>query len=200
MAAPIDFYLDFSSPYAYLASTKIDELAAKHKREVNWRPFLLGAVFKITKSAPLVNFPLKNEYVRRDWERSARAFGIQYKLPTPFPFLSVAAARAFYWLNGRDPALARKFAKAVFSAAFVDAKDVTPAETVAEIAATLGVSKSDTLAALNDEQVKDKLRQEVDAAIERGVFGAPFIFVDGEPFWGSDRLEQVDRWLAKGGW
>ncbi len=199
MAAAIDFYLDFSSPYAYLASTKIDDLAAKHGREVTWRPFLLGAVFKVTKMAPLLNYPLKTEYVQRDWQRFARLFGVPCRLPSPFPFLSVNASRAFYWLEGRDPALAKKFGKAIYHQVFGEAKDVTSAEAVADVATRLGIAKSDMLAALNDPQVKDKLRQAVDTAIGRGVFGAHYIIVDGEPFWGADRLDQVERWMA-GGW
>jgi 2-hydroxychromene-2-carboxylate isomerase len=62
------------------------------------------------------------------------------------------------------------------------------------------VDKPELAQALNDAAVKERLRIEVDAAIERGVFGSPYIVVDGEPFWGSDRLEQVDRWLTTGGW
>jgi len=200
MAAPIDFYFDFSSPPGYFASLKIDELAARHQRRVNWRPILLGAVFKVTGQAPLPGIPLKGAYVQRDWVRFGRLFGVNFKLPTPFPFLSVAASRAFYWLNGRDAELARNFARAVYHAAFAEARDTVPPEAIAAIAETLGVARGDTLAALNDSAVKDKLREEVDAAIARGVFGSPYVIVDGEPFWGADRLDQVDRWLATGGW
>jgi len=200
MAAPIDFYFDFSSPPGYLASTKIDQIAARHKREVNWRPILLGPIFKVTKSAPLINFPIKSDYVFHDWARFARLLGVKFKLPQPFPFLAVNTSRVFYWLHGRDPALARKYAQAVYHAAFGEGRDVASAEIAAEIAEPLGIARADTLAALNDTAVKDKLRQEVDAAIARNVFGSPIIIVDGEPFWGVDRLDQVDGWLATGGW
>jgi len=200
MAAPIDFYFDFSSPPGYFASLKIDELAARHGRSVNWRPILLGAIFKVTGQAPLPGIPLKGAYVQRDWVRFGRLLGVNFTLPAQFPFLSVASSRAFYWLHGRDPQLARNFARAVYHAAFADAKDTVPAEAVAGIAERLGVARAETLAALNDAGVKDKLRQEVDAAIARGVFGSPYIIVDNEPFWGADRLDQVERWLATGGW
>jgi 2-hydroxychromene-2-carboxylate isomerase len=100
--APIDFYFDFSSPYGYFASTMIDALAAKHGREVVWRPFLLGAAMKITGGAPLPGVPMKGDYARRDFARSAKFYGVAYKLPSNFPISSQAPARAFYWLNRTD--------------------------------------------------------------------------------------------------
>jgi 2-hydroxychromene-2-carboxylate isomerase len=200
MAGPIDFYFDFSSPYGYLASTKIDAIAARHKRSVNWRPHLLGAAFKITNAQPFTNMPLRSDYALHDWPRFARLLNVKFKLPEPFPFLAVAASRAFYWLHGKDPELAKKFARAAYHAAFVDGHNISPADSVATIAEQIGVARGDTLAALNDPAVKDRLRQEVDAALARKVFGSPFIIVDGEPFWGADRLDQVDGWLASGGW
>jgi 2-hydroxychromene-2-carboxylate isomerase len=84
MANPIDFYFDFSSPYGYFASARIEELAAKHGRNVNWRPILLGAVFKITGQQPLPSIPLKGSYANHDLARSARLFGLPYKFPTKF--------------------------------------------------------------------------------------------------------------------
>ncbi len=200
MAAAIDFYFDFSSPYGYLASTKIDEIAAKYGRDVMWRPFLLGPVFKISGLKPLVDVPLKSDYIRRDFDRSARLFGVPFKLPANFPFGAVAASRAYYWLSDRDLATAKRFAKAVYHAAFGDGLDVTPVDTVLDIAATLGVERDALKAALEDQAAKDRLKAEVDRAIRNGVFGSPYIVVDGEPFWGSDRLWQIEKWLETGGW
>jgi 2-hydroxychromene-2-carboxylate isomerase len=71
---------------------------------------------------------------------------------------------------------------------------------VAEIAAGIGIDRAALLAAVADPRIKDRLKEQTEAAIERGVFGSPFIFVDGEPFWGADRLPQVETWLSKGGW
>jgi 2-hydroxychromene-2-carboxylate isomerase len=200
MPEPIDFYFDFSSPYGYLASTRIDGIAEKHGRAVRWRPFLLGAVFKTTGQRPLTEQPMRGDYHRRDFARSARLFGVPFRLPDPFPFAAVAPSRAFYWLADRDPAKAKAFARAVFQAAFGEGRAVTSADRVAGLAEPLGIERADLLAALDDPAVKERLRVETDAAIARGAFGSPFIVVDGEPFWGSDRLDQVDRWLATGGW
>ena len=200
MANPIDFYFDFSSPYGYFASTKIEALAAKHGRTVFWRPILLGAVFKITGQQPLPTLPLKGSYARHDFARTARLFKVPFRLPTKFPIASTAPSRAFYWVGDRDPALAKKLAQALFHAYFAEDRDISSPEVTAHIAATLGVSKDELAHALNDLAVKERLKNEVDSAIERGVFGSPYIVIDGEPFWGSDRLEQIDQWLASGGW
>jgi len=200
MANPIDFYFDFSSPYGYFASAKIDELAAKHGRDVTWRPILLGAVFKITGGQPLPTIPLKGSYSAHDLQRSARLFKMSFKMPTKFPIGSTAPARAFYWLNDRDPAAARKLALALFHAYFAEDRDISNPEVTGNVAAKLGVDKVELAQALNEPAAKERLRSEVAAAIERGVFGSPYFIVDGEPFWGSDRLEQVDRWLETGGW
>jgi len=200
MANPIDFYFDFSSPYGYFAGTKIDDLAAKHGRDVTWRPILLGAVFKITGGQPLPTIPLKGSYSAHDLQRSARLFKMSFKMPTKFPIGSTAPARAFYWLNDRDPAAARKLALALFHAYFAEDRDISNPEVTGNVAAKLGVDKVELAQALNEPAVKERLRSEVAAAIERGVFGSPYIVIDGEPFWGSDRLEQMEKWLETGGW
>lgn len=197
MANPIDFYFDFSSPYGYLAAEKIDALAAKYSRTVNWRPILLGAVFKMNGMQPLTGIPLKGSYAKHDMLRSARMHGVKFKLPGKFPINTVAPCRAFYWLATRDPTLARNFAQAVYRAYFTEDRDVSSVEVTANVAARLGVDKAAVLQALEDPAVKERAKNEVDGAIERGVFGSPYIVIDGEPFWGADRLEQVERWLTK---
>lgn len=200
MSAPIDFYFDFSSPYGYFATEKIDGIAAQYGRTVNWHPILLGAVFKINGQQPLPNIPLKGDYARRDMMRCARWFGLPFKIPAKFPIGSVAPCRAFYWLHGQDAALAKKFALAVYRAYFVDGADISAVDITLNVAGTLGIDQVALAAALNDAAVKERTKQAVDAAIARNVFGSPYMLVDGEPFWGADRLDQLERWLAKGPW
>src|SRR5262245_12966018 len=185
MPGPIDFYFDFSSPYGYLASTQIEALAAKYGRAVTWRPFLLGAAFKVSGAGPLTMLPpIKANYFVHDFARTARMYGVPFNPPAKFPFLAVQASRAFYWLADRSADQARALAQATFAAAFRDGRDVSGAETVAEIAGGLGIARADLLTAVNDAAVKDRLRAEVDAGLARGVFGSPFFIIDGESFWG----------------
>jgi 2-hydroxychromene-2-carboxylate isomerase len=190
MKAPIDFYFDFSSPYGYLASRKIEALAGKHGRTVNWRPMLLGAAFKATGAAPLPSIPLKGDYAKRDFLRSARFHDVQFRLPDPFPISTVAACRAFYALEKEEDRV--RLAKALYSAYFVDNVNIGEAENVLKVAGNIGLKPD-----VNDQAVKDKTRAAVDAALAKGVFGSPYIVIDGEPFWGVDRFDQIERWLRE---
>ena len=200
MSAPIDFYFDFASPYGYFASTRIDEIAARHARQVVWRPFLLGPVFKQVGTSPLVSYPIKGKYVEHDFVRFARLLVVPFKMPANFPFGAVAASRAFYWIADQNADKAKAFARAVFRAGLGEGGDVTPVDVVLDLAGSLGIDRTGLQAALVDPAIKQRLVDEVDAAMKRGVFGSPTVIIDGEMFWGADRLDQVERWLATGGW
>jgi 2-hydroxychromene-2-carboxylate isomerase len=200
MAAPIDFYFEFASPYGYLASTQIDALAARHGRTIAWHPIMLGAAFKETGARPLMQTPLKGPYLLHDVPRFARLLGVPLTLPPVMPMNSLAASRACVWLDEDNPARAKSLAKALLRAHWGEGRDLSAPEAVAEIAAGFGIDRPSLLAAVADPRIKDRLKERTQAAIARGVFGSPFIFVDGEPFWGADRLPHVEAWLARGGW
>ena len=200
MAAPIEFYFDFSSPYGYLAAQRIEDVVADYEREVLWKPFLLGALFKTTGSQPLLDIPMKGDYARHDLARSARLYDIPYVLPETFPFMSVAACRAAYWLNEGDPEAAQALIGALFDSAFGAGESIAEPSEVAAVAEQLGHDPEQVLAAVQEPRIKDLLRREVEAAVGKGVFGSPTIIVDGEPFWGFDRLDDVAVWLETGGW
>jgi 2-hydroxychromene-2-carboxylate isomerase len=199
MSDPIDFWFDFSSPYSYIASERIDELAAKYERKVKWRPIMLGPVFKVSGLPFLVGIPLKGEYSKRDFDRSARFLEVPYTFPLKFPVATLAAARGYYWLHGQDCALAREFAHAVFRTYWVDGRDIGELPVVLEIAGKLGIDGGAFSTAIATPGIKDRLKQETEAAIGKGMFGAPYFMVDGEPFWGADRLPQIEKWLETGG-
>ncbi|WP_374239756.1 2-hydroxychromene-2-carboxylate isomerase [Zoogloea sp.] len=197
-AAALDFYFDFSSPYGYFAAEQIDALAARHGRTVNWHPFLLGATFKLTGLGPLPGIPLKGAYSMHDIARSARFFGLPYRQPSTFPIPTQHAARAFLWLHGRSPAKAKAFGLAAYRAYFVDDVNISDLGAVLDIAAGQGVDRDELSAVLAGSEIKAQLAAEVEQGIARGVFGSPFVIVDGEPFWGADRLPQLERWLQDG--
>lgn len=201
MASPIDFYFDFISPFGYLASTKIEEIADRHGRQVVWRPFLQGVtVLQVMGLKPLMETPLKADYMMIDRPRMARLFGVPMNIPDLDGVSSVAASRAFYWLTDRDVVIAVAFAKAVFRRLWVEGKDITQPETVAELSAEVGADSIDLTASLASPQLKDRLRRELDAAVARKVFGSPFVIVDDQPIWGADRLWMLEHWLEHGTW
>ncbi|PZX25265.1 putative thioredoxin oxidoreductase [Cupriavidus phytorum] len=196
MTAAIDFYFDFSSPYGYFASTRIDDLAQKYGRNVAWHPILLGVVFKTTGASPLPQLPLKGDYSWRDFERTARFHGIDYKRPTHFPLPTTHAARAMLWLqNHHGDDLAAAFARSVYRALFVDDINIAEPAEIMKLAEPLGVDVQALDAGATSYQIKDQLKAEIEVAMAKGVFGSPFVIVDGEPFWGFDRFDQVEAHL-----
>jgi 2-hydroxychromene-2-carboxylate isomerase len=199
VSSPIDFYFDFSSPYGYLAAQRIEALAEKYGRSVDWHPVLLGVIFKATGSAPLTTLPLKGEYSKADFARSARFHGIDFRMPSMFPIAGQAPARIVLWLKATDAAAAARVAKALYRAYFVDGIDISSPDEAVAVAAKEGVDPIGARAAIGDPAIKAALKDEVERALARGVFGSPFVFVDGEPFWGLDRFDQIERWLATGG-
>jgi 2-hydroxychromene-2-carboxylate isomerase len=204
MPRQIEFWFDFSSPYAYFAALEIDALARRHQSALAWRPFLLGAAFAVSGMQPLIQMPMRGDYAKRDWARLARRAAIPFTLPPSFPAGTKVAARAFYWLEAEHPALAPDFACAAFRAYFSEGRDIhapgQEVEAVTGLAAGLGIDAEALRAALSGEALKTVLRARTDEALRRGIFGSPFIIADGEPFWGADRLAMVDEWLRCGGW
>jgi len=204
MKKNIAFYFDYSSPFGYLAYERIWDIAKKHDRGITLHPIILGAIFKISRQTPLTLAPLKGEYSIHDFSRSAREHKVDYRHPDPFPIGSVLACRATLWLRDNpDPSLSsttRDFVQAVYRSFFCENKDITDVSTLADLAESLGINGDELVSAVGEPAIKEALRVEVDAAVDNGVFGSPMMIVDGEPFWGHDRLEQMDRWITTGGW
>jgi len=198
MPAPIIFYFDFSSPYSYLASEQIADVAARHGRTVDYRPTLLGAAFRTTGQRPLVDVPLKGDYSRRDMARSARYAGIDFRMPEKFPISTVHAARVFLVLQAQQPDAALPFLHGAFRAYFAQGLDISDIAAIRELLLAIGADADTVLEAAAQPAFKEQLKQSVDESIARGVFGAPYFVVDDEPFWGCDRLPQIERWLATG--
>lgn len=202
MPAPIDFHFDFISPYGYLASLRIEALAAKHGRAVHWRPMLLGvAVLKVMGLKPLLDTPLKGGYVRRDVLRHARKAGVtlgrDFDAPVGNP---LTPARAFYWASRHHPQQQAALVHALYAAYWRDGRDLSTPEAVAEAAAPAGIPADALAAGAASAEAATLLREAVDASLAAGIFGSPTVVVDGEPFWGVDRLPDVDEWLQRGGW
>lgn len=195
---PIEFYFEFASPYGYFASTKIDAIAAKYGRTVDWKPIMLGAALQATGSQPNVLIPIKGEYFKNDIIRCARILGLAFTMPDKMPMNSLAASRAFYWLDRREPPKAKQLAEAVYKAHWGLGRDMSDVEDVVHVAEPLDIDGDALRAACQKQEIKDKLKNITMASVESGVFGSPFIIADGEHFWGHDRLDHLERWLGPG--
>ncbi|MFC3325123.1 2-hydroxychromene-2-carboxylate isomerase [Mesorhizobium cantuariense] len=199
-SAPIEFWFEFSSPYAFFAAPEIVDVARRHDRPVVWRPFLLGALLKVTGMSPLPGQKLRGAYALHDWQRLARLHKVRFSLPTVFPLNSLAPARMTYAVESFEPDKAGPLARHFLAALFERGADIADVSIAARLGAELGHDATMLSNAAADHKWKDVLRARTDEAIERGIFGSPFVVVDGEGFWGSDRLAMVDRWLSCGGW
>ncbi|MFN3891651.1 MAG: 2-hydroxychromene-2-carboxylate isomerase [Beijerinckiaceae bacterium] len=201
MKPAIDFYFDIFSPFAYIASTQIDALAARHGRRVEWRPVLVGiTVMKVMGMKPLPEYPLKGPYLARDALRLAKIWGAPFKPHGLKGHNSLNAMRAFAWLKESDPESAKRFAQAMFRRLWVDGLNITPAEACAEEAIALGLDGGALMAAIATPEVKALLQGQVEHAIAQGVFGVPFVIADGEPFFGCDHFWMLEQWLRDGAW
>ena len=187
MSDTIEFWFDFASPYGFIAAMKIDAIACS----VDWRPFLLGAVYKKFGQSPLEH-PLKREYVVSvDAPRMARLIGLDLKVPADFPDHSLPPARMFYWIEDQDPMKAPEFAKAAYRAYWLEGRSTSDPAVAVSTAVARGFDRHAASAGLQQPSIKERLIRANDEAIGKGVFGSPFFLVDGEPFWGSDRLELI---------
>lgn len=193
---PIHVHLDFISPYGYFASLRVEALAARHGRTVAWHPMLLGvAVLKVMGLKPLMETPLKSDYVERDVRRYAREHGVPMKRqPRDAVMSPLACGRALAWVNRHQPARAGEVVHAIYRAYWGEAKDLSTPVSLEPVAGE-AIAR-----AAAGEEAATLLRAEVDASLAAGVFGSPTLLIDGEPFWGVDKLEQAERWLAAGGW
>lgn len=197
MSAAIDFYFDFGSPYAYCAAAQAEDIAAAHGRALVWRPVLLWVCRRhFGLPAPFQDGP-KAEYMRRDFERSAAYHGLPFVWPPSFAKSTHAAARLFYGIEARAPGQARAFACRALAAHFGEGVDLTDPERLAALAAGVGVPPEEAAHFGTSAEVREKLRQVNEDAIAAGVWGVPFFVLDGEPFFGADRLPQLDWRLAQ---
>jgi 2-hydroxychromene-2-carboxylate isomerase len=199
---PIDFYFDFISPYGYLASLRIEELAARHGASVRWYPILLGVtVLKVMGLRPVMETPLKRDYVEAEVARYCRRHGMSLNRPlAAAPMNPLPVARMFSWLSRHAPAYAVPYAKQALHRYWQEGLAVDTRDALLAAAAAAGIDESVALRAIESPEAKSHLIQDVDAAVARGVFGSPFFLVGGEPFFGVDKLELIDEWLTCGGW
>jgi 2-hydroxychromene-2-carboxylate isomerase len=194
----VDFYYDFSCPYAYLASTQIEAVAARAGAELRWRPMLLGGVFRAI-GAPLgpLLVPSKAKLNFLDMHRWADHFGAPFAMPPTHPNRTVLALRAT--LAAGEARFAQA-SHALFRAYWQRGEDVSRPDVVASALDEAGLDGAALVKGAEDQAIKDELRARTDEAVSKGVFGAP-AFVIGEGadralFWGQDRLHFVEEALG----
>ena len=199
MAGPkLEFWYEFASTYSYPAAMGIEALAETAGVEVVWRPFLLGPIFgeQGWNDSPFNIYPAKGRYMWRDMERICAAAAVPFARPSVFPRNGLLAARVA--VAGLDEGWTPAFTRAVYQANFARDEDISDRAVLAPLVAAAGGDPHAAFELAGSEGVKARLRDHVEIARSKGVFGAPsFITEDGELFWGTDRIDEALDWAVK---
>ena len=197
-AAPVEFWFEFASTYSYVAAMRVDEAARAARVPLVWKPFLLGPLFQRQgwNDSPFNLNPVRGRYMWRDIERLCQKHGLSFRKPSQFPRNSLLAARVACAAEG-EPWMP-DFARLVFRANFAEDRDIAQVGVLRELLETLQVEGEKWLARAVESESKEALRRETERAWSLGIFGAPAFVVEGELFWGGDRMEDAFVWYRKG--
>ena len=199
--AKLEFFYDCSSPWTYLGFTSVQPVIERTEADVEWRPILVGGVFNAvneqvyeTRANP---HPVKTRYYQKDLQDWAKHCGIEIGQPPVFPVRAVAPMRAA--VVALDKGKVIPFSKATFEAYWRDLKDISQPDVLSDICAEAGLDWQEVSAAIDNQDVKDRLRLNTEELISRGGFGSPTMFVNGtDMYFGNDRIPLVEAALARG--
>ena len=200
--ATVEFFYDYSSPWTYLAFTKIDGLCRKYNADLQWRPFLVGGGFN-TVNPSVYEFrekgvPAKQQYMAKDMSDWARYYGLKIVMPpSVFPVNSVKALRGAL-VALEHPGKFLPYSYRVFETYWGEDQDISQDEVLQKIVAAVGLDEEEYFDKIKRQDYKDRIRANTDAVIERGGFGTPTIYVNGDSmFFGNDRLVLVEEELKR---
>lgn len=192
----MDFWFEFGSTYTYPTVMRIEELAARAGVNIQWKVFLLGAIFNRQgwDDSPFNIYPAKGKYMWRDMERICEGLSLPFQLPSRFPRNGLLASRVACMNAGAGwlPA----FVRSVFQANFAADQEISEPAVLLNILAELGLDGAAILEEAQSPTGKARLRAQTDEAIALDIFGAPTFLVAGEMFWGNDRLEDALAWAV----
>lgn len=190
MTKSVEFFFDFGSPAAYLAFTQIVGVAERSGAEIIWRPFLLGAVLQAAGNRSPIECAAKGKWMLRDLARFASRYGVEFNMNPHFPINTLPLMRGAI-VAQEDGALDR-YAQAMYRAIWVDGKDMGDVQVIGTVLADAGFDAAHYRESVQRQEIKDKLKANTEEAVERGAFGAPTYFIDGEMHFGQDRLDFVE--------
>ena len=191
MSKTVEFFFDLGSPASYLAWTQLPALCVRHGATLRYRPMLLGGVFQATGNASPVMIPAKGRYMFTDLGRFAARYGVPFGLPPGFPINTLALMRGLVGTQLRTPERFAALLAALFNGLWAQRRNLGDAAVLEQVLAENGFTAAEFQLLTGDAEVKAALKQATEEAVERGVFGAPTCFVDGQMYFGQDRLDFV---------
>ena len=191
MSKTVEFYFDLGSPATYLAYTQLPKICAQTDTRLVYIPLLLGGVFKATGNASPATIPAKGRYLFQDLDRYAKRYGVPLKFNPHFPINTLMLMRAVTGMQLRHPERFAAFLDCLFKAIWVEGRSLDEPATVAAVLSENGFNPQEVLALTADEEIKSALKDNTEKAVQRGVFGAPSMFVDNQLYFGQDRLDFV---------
>ncbi|WP_095012756.1 2-hydroxychromene-2-carboxylate isomerase [Tsuneonella mangrovi] len=199
MTAKIDFVFDFISPNGYLAWWPLREIAARHGAEIVVIPALLGGMHKLTGNAPPfirdADIKGKTAYAQLEMQRFIERHGFdKFRMNPAFPFRSVDLLRMLIAAQGQGDAT--PLIEGLLHALWEDGLDPADSDGVAQVIAASGFDPAELAAKAQDDAVKQTLSDNTANVVERGAFGIPTFYIEGEMFFGKERLGQIDELLA----
>jgi 2-hydroxychromene-2-carboxylate isomerase len=196
MTKTFDYYFDFGSPASYLAFTQLNKLAAETGATAVYKPMLLGGVFQATGNHSPATIPAKGKYTFTDFARFAQRYNVPLNSNPHFPINTLLLMRGAMGLQLTDAARFMPYCQAVYHAIWVESLNLNDPTTVGHALAKAGFDPMAMVALANAQSTKDALKAATEAAVARGVFGAPTFFVGEQMFWGQDRLDFVREALS----
>lgn len=196
MSKTLEFFFDLGSPATYLAYTQLPALCAETATQLVYQPMLLGGVFKATGNASPITVPAKGRYMFEDLARYAKRYNVPLRFNPHFPINTLVLMRVITGMQMHQPERFQAFIDCLFRALWVEGRHLGDPNVVASVLIEHGFDAQKVLALANDDAVKTALKDKTEQAIQRGVFGAPSMFVGNQLFFGQDRLEFVREALS----
>jgi 2-hydroxychromene-2-carboxylate isomerase len=190
---PIRFHFDFLSPYAYLAWTRIHDLAARHGQSVEPVPVVFGALLAAHGTLGPAEVPARRRYLMRDVLRIAHQFDVPLAPPPAHPFNPLLALRVSSLVLEAEQK--RLLIDRLFTRTWVDGRGIDTREAVEEAITSCGFDAKTLLDEAESDATKARLRAQTDTAIAAGIFGVPTMMVGDEMFWGCDALPHLEVFL-----
>ena len=196
----IEFFYDCSSPWTYLAFHGVQPIAAEAGAEILWRPFLVGGVFntvnKTVYEARANPVEAKLNYTFKDMNDWTRLYGLKIGAPSVFPVNSVKAMRGAFVAEEHGKIV--EYSRKVFETYWTDLRDISDDAVLTDIVGAVGLERGEYFEKITSAPYKEKLRSNTEELIERGGFGTPTLFVDGDDmYFGNDRLQLLRHALKQ---